>query len=674
MAGNFGGERPARQQAQASRDAYSAGRDVIIHQPVPLVPSSEATPPERVWVNIPARNPGFTGRDGLLSAMRDALAADDRAVVQVLHGMGGVGKTQLTAEYAHRFAWDYDVVLWVNAENASLIAGQFAALGARLGCVALGADVAVMRGAVLGELRQRRRWLLVFDNAQGPEDIAGWLPGGGGHALITSRSRGWDELAVPVEVDVLARSESMAILRDRVHGLAEADACRVAEALGDLPLAVAQAAGYMAETGMPAGEYAALLTVRAAELLDQGRPASYRLSLAAVTELALERLRAADPAAAQVAGICAALAPEPVPAQWFVAAAGELPAPLGERASDPLAWRRVLATIARSAVARIDGGGLVMHRLTQAIIRGQVPAGRDATVALAGKVLAANRPGDRDLPANWPHWARLLPHLLAVEPASTSDASVRRLASEAAWYLARRGDAQASHDLARRLYDQWRSSLGPDHEDTLAAAMALGGALRGLGHFDQAREIDQDTLARCLRMLGEDHPEALWAASNLAGDLRNLGEFAAARELDEDVLVRRRRVLGEDHPHTLTSANNLADDLRMLGEFAAARELNEDTLVRRRRVLGEDHPSTLRSAGNLVGDLDELGEHEPARVLGEEVLARRRAILGEHHPETLASARQLDRLLAVMGDPAAVSELRDRPGDTTAGRTGGRWP
>ena len=83
---------------------------------------------------------------------------------------------------------------------------------------------------MLGELRERGRWLLVFDNAENPADIAGWLPGGGGHVLITSRERAWAEIAAPVEVDVLARAESVAILQDRVAGLGEADADRLAAA------------------------------------------------------------------------------------------------------------------------------------------------------------------------------------------------------------------------------------------------------------------------------------------------------------------------------------------------------------------------------------------------------------------------------------------------------------
>ena len=121
----------------------------------------------RVW-NLPARNPGFTGRDGLLVAVRERLLAGDRAVVQAFQGMGGVGKTQLAIEYAYRFAGAYDLAWWVNAEQAGLIGDQFAALGAALGCVQPGASAEVVRAAVLGELRERGRWLLVFDNAGEP--------------------------------------------------------------------------------------------------------------------------------------------------------------------------------------------------------------------------------------------------------------------------------------------------------------------------------------------------------------------------------------------------------------------------------------------------------------------------------------------------------------------------
>ena len=287
----------------------------------------------RVW-NLPARNPTFTGRDGLLVAVRERLVAEDRAVVQAFQGMGGVGKTQLAIEYAYRHAGAYDLAWWVNAEQAGLIGDQFAALGAALGCVQPGDLDEAMRTAVLGELRERGGWLLVFDNAENPSDITGWLPGAG-HVLITSRERAFAEIAAPIEVDVLARDESVAILRGRVTGLGAADGDRLAAALGDLPLAVAQAAGFMAETGMPAAEYLELLRTRAGKLLEQAAPgSSYPRSLAAATRLAADRLDREDPAAAQLASVCAFLAPQLISDDLFTSAPGELPGELAARAAD----------------------------------------------------------------------------------------------------------------------------------------------------------------------------------------------------------------------------------------------------------------------------------------------------------------------------------------------------
>ena len=114
--------------------------------------------------------------------------------------------------------------------------------------------------------------------------------------LITSRERKWAEVAAPVEVDVLARAESVALLRGRVAGLGAPDADRLAAQLGDLPLAVAQAAGFMAETGMPAAEYLDLLRTQAGKLLDQAAPgSSYPRSLAAATRLAAGPARPGGP-------------------------------------------------------------------------------------------------------------------------------------------------------------------------------------------------------------------------------------------------------------------------------------------------------------------------------------------------------------------------------------------
>jgi tetratricopeptide (TPR) repeat protein len=585
-------------------DAYVAGRDFHYHEAA-KVPSRK----RRIWGNVPARNPVFTGRESLLAAIREALVSGDRAVVYALHGMGGVGKTQLAIEYVHRYEADYDVVWWLNSESMSLLGCEFAALAVELGCASSGAQLDVIRRAVLMALHELDHSLLVFDNTDNPEDIAAWIPGGEGHVLITSRASNWHGLAVPVEVDVFTRSESIAALRRVVPLLTKDDAGRVAEAVGDLPLAVMQAASYMALTSIPPDAYLRLMNDRPAEILDHGKPWSYPRSLAAATILSFDQLCAEAPAAAEVMAICAFLAPEPIPADWFPHATEHLSISLAERAADAVAWGDVIARMRGSALIRLNAGSLIMHRLTRAIIHEYLSlthaeAAREAAV----RVITANHPGETGLPASWPAWAALLPHLLALDPAESDDSDLRNIAVHAIFYLIWRGDLRAAIDLARYLLGRWRVNLGEDHPDALWAANGLACALHDLGEYRAARDLYEDVLARHRRVLGEDHPGTLWCANGLACVLHDLGEYRMARDLHQYVLARRRRVVGEDHLDTLVSASNLADILYELREFGPAQDLYEDVLARRRRVLGEDHHDTQRTAENLTAVQRKLDE------------------------------------------------------------------
>src|SRR5262249_39688085 len=148
----------------------------------------------------------------------------------------------------------------------------YAALAAELSLTAPYADTAAAVSAVRAYLRSHGRWLLVLDNAESPHDVRDWLPAGPGHVVITSRNPGWGELAARGEGDVLARPESAALWRTSRPGLGDAEAAGLADALGALPLALAQAAGFLAETGIPAIDYLDLLKTSTEELLDQSPP------------------------------------------------------------------------------------------------------------------------------------------------------------------------------------------------------------------------------------------------------------------------------------------------------------------------------------------------------------------------------------------------------------------
>jgi tetratricopeptide (TPR) repeat protein len=602
-----------------------------------------------VW-NLPRRNAGFTGRDVMLNRLHDALHDGNRVAVKALHGMGGVGKTQLAIEYGHRFAGEYDLIWWVPSEQPGLIGDHLAALAQKLRLVTAGTGTPEAIEALQDRLRLAGRWLLVFDNAEDRDHLDPWLPDGPGHLVITSRNPNWTGIARAMDVDVFTRAESIGMLRTHLPHLGETAAARLADALGDLPLALGQAVDLLAETSMPVDEYLAGLAAHAGELMNEGRPpAGYPLSLAATVTLTAERLCGTDPAAGQLLHLCARLGPEPIPADLFTARPDLLPEPLRTVARKPVAFRWTMAQLGRHGLARLTDTGPVLHRLVQAVLRdtGPDPAGQLETVE---QLLATAKPDDGTYPKWWPRWSVLLPHILAVHPATTADRDLRFTASSAVWHLMARGDLRTALPLAEHLHQAWTQKHGPDDDTTSSITHTLAAIRRELGHYQLAHDLDEENLTRKRGRLGDDHPSTLDSSASLAIDLRRLGEYERARELDEDTLDRKRRVLGDDHPSTLISANNLAHNLRELGEHERARELDEDTLARRRRVLGDDHPSTLNSAGNLAVSLRRLGDYERARELDEDTLARRRRVLGDDHPSTLGSAYNLAADLTSLGD------------------------
>jgi hypothetical protein len=111
--------------------------------------------------------------------------------------MGGVGKTQLAIEYAHRYSGDYDVTWWLDSENTALMTQQYADLAEHLGAARKGLPLDAMRRALLSDLHRRPRWLLVFDNAEDPAFLRDWLPSGPGHVIITVKVAGLGRASGP---------------------------------------------------------------------------------------------------------------------------------------------------------------------------------------------------------------------------------------------------------------------------------------------------------------------------------------------------------------------------------------------------------------------------------------------------------------------------------------------
>ena len=404
-------------------------KDLQILQAIGPDPNREqsipAPRPQAVW-SLPPRLPSFTGREILLQEINEKLHAGHgkpSALVQAFYGLGGVGKTQLAIEYAYRHLDEYILVWWINAEDTALIGEQFANLAGRIGLDVTG-DSAKDALTAKTNLSISKEWLLIFDNAPDPAGLRPWLPSGAGHVLITSRNPAWGGLGLRIEIDTLPRSEAAELLRWHVAGLDEDLAFEMASELGDLPLALEQAAAYMEETGVDAASYLTRFRRRREMFLDKGKVTAYGGTVDTAWSLAMDQLSKENRAAVQLLQLCALLAPEPIPLTLFSEHATFLPNPLRSSLSgtDPEGEvdRLVKSIRAYSLVSR-TGNTVRLHRLVQSVVRFQLSE-EDRAVArkTVSSLLGAATPSDNSDPATWPAWAALGPHLKYVATADSN--------------------------------------------------------------------------------------------------------------------------------------------------------------------------------------------------------------------------------------------------------------
>ncbi|MGC0422900.1 FxSxx-COOH system tetratricopeptide repeat protein [Embleya sp. AB8] len=610
------------------------------------------------------RHPAFTGRDDILERLRDQLAKGATAVLpQALHGLGGVGKTQVALEYAHRFAADYDVIWWVTAEQAQGVAAQLARLGARLD-LPTGENVADAAATVLQTLQQGEpydRWLLVYDNADEPASLANLMPQGSvnGHVLVTSRNDLWARSARPLEVPVFRRDESVTLLQRRVPALTEADAQKVATALGDLPLAVEQAGAWLAESAMQVEEYLERVNTRVSAILDEGQPPDYPTTAAATWTVSLDELGQRQPAAVRLLELCAYLSPDSISMRLLrtrevLQELVRVDSALG----DTLLLSRIFQQLGRYALARVDRGedSIQVHRLVQAVLRDRLSPEDDAARrAQALEILAANAPGDVDDPANQERYEELYKHLVPSRALESDSEAVRRWIVEQVRFAWRSDDWEFGQYIAEIALERWRSRFTRHDPLTLRMCTQLANVYRSQGKYRKAYDLDRATLEAQREALGPDHPHTLITGRGYGGDLRALGRFQTALESDRDNHRRFSDVFGEDTNDTLAAANNLGVSLRLMGRLEEAREVHQTTYDWRRRILGEDHPRTCSIANQVGQDLRELGDYAGSRAVLQRTLAREEAF-GRTRP-ALRTSKNLAVTIRQAGDARYARSL-----------------
>ncbi|MER6680681.1 FxSxx-COOH system tetratricopeptide repeat protein [Streptomyces olivaceoviridis] len=618
-------------------------------------------PDERceIWGEVPRRNPRFTGRDDLLGELHQRLADAERgAAACTLVGMSGIGKTQLAAEYAHRFSTDYDLVWWVNSDDRTLQRDRLGELAVELG-LRIGGEPGERIRAVRNALRRGEpygNWLLVFDGWDDIDGVTSLLPQGTGHVLITSRNRGWNEHTDVLEIPAFLRPESTAYLMRRAPHITAREADEVAAEFGDVPLPLVQAASWLGESGMEAAEYLRMVRERRLSTVDEpvtgeGFPQSSLTSWA----ILLNRLRRSQPQAIEVLGLCTSFAPGRIPLGLIRAyPRAELPEELRWMSTDLPAWTRALDTLVNySVLTRETRGPLAaemgphqesvhMHRLVHDIVSKLTGDGSHELHRRAVRTLLAEAdPGNPADSRNWPRYAELLPHLEPSGALESRQPRVQELVLNCLRYCTRSGEYSGGLELAQQVREHWSRFMDPIDQPMLDLATQEGNMLRNSGRFREVYELHRGVLRQLQAAPRRNEIGELVSKSAIASGLRSLGRYQEAYDLQREVLDGNERLLGPDEPPTLVARHNLGVTLRMLGRYAEALDLDLETLARRESVLRARHINTLHSGNAVTHSLRLLGRYREALARQEPVVRLHVQVLGPQHPQTLEARSQL---------------------------------
>ena len=493
-----------------------------------------------VWTVPFPPNPCFTGRELLLEELESALHVKRTPAItqpQAVHGLGGVGKTQLAVEYAWKHHSEFDAVLWVAANSPDSVTANLAVLA---GAAALNlpeaaaSDQSSQVEAVLLWLQKNRRWLLIFDNADTEEAVqairAILPPVIKGHVLITSRRSNWPMGIGSMPVEVLDVATATRFLNQRTESLRFTGSLQMLEAvvkeLGCLPLALEQAAAYVLRHRIDWQQYLELLSARREELLafrSEGGT-QYPQTVAATWFVSLQKLSA--PAQA-ILRLVSFLAPEEAPRRLFLEgefilseAVETLEAETGHAAGLPATagWvDEALVELADYSLITLSPRTFSCHRLVQAVQELQIPsASHQHWVSLVLRLLKIFAPAQPQDVRTWPVWDMLWVHvewIIRLADRFKIATPTTNLMNQLGLYFFQRALYSRSEPLMRRALAIDEQSYGPDHPDVAIDLNNLAALLQDTNRLADAEPLMRRALAIDEQSYGPNHPNVATAST-----------------------------------------------------------------------------------------------------------------------------------------------------------------
>lgn len=582
-------------------------------------------------------SPHYADLQGRVAELHARLTTHGSVAV---HGMGGLGKTQLALKFSHEYRERYVGVWWLRAESVAVLEDDAKRFCGKVGATIRGSDSA---GTALAKWlgSASAPWLIVYDNVEDLSTIEKCVPDLQRHHIVfTSRNPAIQSM-VPaggaMALKTWTKEQAADFLQQRNARGSREQQVDLGWTLGGLPLALDQAAGYLVANGVGLSTYLAMYRHAAGELLASGRAAGYALTVESTLSLSLEKL---TPEAKELVGLLAHAAPEPVPESWFATAGAMRHGSLAVAAADPLRWDRVASELHRYAFASRgaaeDVPTFTLHRLTLEVLRLRFKEKLESWIQLLQFIESCN--SDSAV-----HWPQLAPHILVLWgrrgeygdmlKESVGDLALRlmhqfKLESARFGTIRSRESSERGDFVELLLSYNHHVSDKKMHEVMRRSWLTILESRRRSRMADQPQQpISVDRLAQAQKMLkesrhsfGAEHPNSIAHMDDLAIVHWDQGDVDEACKLLKQALKVRRRRLGSEHVDTLESMSALALMYKRQGRLSRARKLEEHVLKARQSLLGAAHQDTRIAIQHLIQTLDEQHDQDGVRALWQQLL------------------------------------------------------
>ena len=625
--------------------------------------------------NVPyPRNPFFVGRSAVLQALRRDLVpgGTTTALTQAIGGLGGIGKTQVAVEYAHRYASFYEAVLWLPADSWETLTAACLHLATEVLGLPEQQEAEKQVEEVKRWLQKRRGWLLILDNVEKPQEIlSAFVPSKHqGSVLITTRMREAGPQAQSEILPILSRYEGVLFLLRRARRIKQQASIREAsrqdilltkalyQLMDGLPLALDQAGAYMAENGCSLQRYIDLYQQFRPKLLDRREEAAdHPASVRKTFRLSWEQIVVHSALAGRALQFCAFLAPDQIPEQLVRAGIADAET---EETRDALEMDEALGLLHRYSLVERAEQTLSLHRLVQEVMQ-EVLSEEERQQWMKQAVLVVNAVFPSGEHGTWPLCEFLLPHALIcarwVPVLKQKNLEGARLLGVTGRYLYERAQYGEAEPFLQQALSISARQLGAEHPDTATSLNNLAGLYQSQGKYSEAEPLYVRALQIRERQLGAEHPQTARSLNNLAFLYESQGKYSEAEPLYVRALQISERQLGAEHPDTATSLNNLAGLYESQGKYSEAEPLYVRALQISERQLGAEHPQTAGSLNNLAGLYESQGKYSEAEPLYVRALQISERQLGAEHPDTATSLNNLAGLYRSQGKYSEAEPL-----------------